>query len=319
MRMFVTGAAGFIGSHVVERMLADAHEVVGFDRIPPRPARYSCREADGQFQFIEGDIANTAAVSEAMRGADVVWHFAASADIPGGARATDLDLTSSVLGTQCILEAMRESGVSDLVFPSTSAVYGPNPPRPVPETHGPLLPTSLYGAGKVGAESLVSAYCHLFGTRAWIFRLGNAVGGRMTRGVIRDFVHKLTCDPSSLTILGSGRQTKSYVLVDDVVDGIATIRATHALTSSQPCEVVNIAAAGGLDVRAVAKIVAAEMGTDPVFRVTGSELSWPGDQPIVELDVAKAARLGWRAAHDSATAVKVAARRLIGADAGALR
>ncbi|WP_165975255.1 NAD-dependent epimerase/dehydratase family protein [Actinomadura rubrisoli] len=320
MLMMITGAAGFIGSHAVARLVRDGHHVIAVDQLALDDALDVTDALNGaKVTYRQIDIGDEGRLRETIEGVDVVWHFAASADIPGGARRTGLDLASSVMGTRAVLEAMRGAGTPEIVFPSTSAVYGAEPPRPVPETHGPTLPTSLYGAGKAGAEALISAYCHLFGLRAWIFRLGNVVGGGMPRGVIRDFILKLSADPERLAVLGTGTQRKSYVLVDDVLDGMATLRDAHDLTGKAPCDVVNIAADGSLDVLTVASIVAGEMGLAPVVSTAGDGLSWPGDQPVVELDVAKAAGLGWQAAHSPARAVALAARRLVPALLGADR
>ncbi|MFQ6020226.1 MAG: NAD-dependent epimerase/dehydratase family protein, partial [Dehalococcoidia bacterium] len=208
-RCFVTGAAGFIGSHLVEGLLAEGCSVTGYDslRWGQRQWVEHCLD-DPRFSFVQADMLDLPALKEAMRGHTVVFHLGASADIRRGTEDTRLDLENCTIATFNVLEAMRANGVKRLVFTSSGTVYGEAPVQPTPEDTGPILPISLYGAAKLACEALISSYCHLFDMRAWIFRCGQIVGARMGRGVIHDLIDKLRRNPRELEILGDGNQVK---------------------------------------------------------------------------------------------------------------
>ncbi|MFJ4185184.1 NAD-dependent epimerase/dehydratase family protein [Kitasatospora sp. NPDC089509] len=305
MRILVTGAAGFVGAHAVHHLVAAGADVVATDLVPAaEAARLAAPIATG-VRYVAGELGSV--LPEVMRGADEVWHFAANADIPLGVRDTSVDIRESVLLTRLVLEAMREHSVPLLVYPSTSGVYGSTARPVVTEADGPLLPNSLYAAGKVAGEALVSAYCQTFGLRARILRLGNVVGGAMGRGIVRDFVRKLSEAPGRLTVLGDGCQRKSYVLVDDVIDGMRHLAAA----GEAPCEVYNLAAGDSLDVNGVARAVAEALGLPmPELVTDGVSLSWQGDQPVVELGIAKALASGWSPRWTAAESVRIAAERI---------
>jgi UDP-glucose 4-epimerase len=208
-----------------------------------------------------------------------------------------------------VLEAMRAHHVPSIVFPSTSGVYGSLHRGVLDEATGPLLPNSLYAAGKLACEGLISAYCATFQLRARMFRLGNAVGGAMARGIVPDFIRKLREEPTTLRVLGDGGQRKSFVLVDDVIDGMIHIGCDD--TSAEPgCDIYNLAAGGSADVAAVAEAVATAMGIPRPRLVTGGD-SWRGDQPVVELRIAKAMATGWRPTYSPQEALRIAAERLL--------
>jgi UDP-glucose 4-epimerase len=257
---------------------------------------------------LEADILDFETLKGAMPGHDIVWHLGANTDIPGGNRITDLDLRNCTIGTYNVLEAMRQLNMNKLLFASSATVYGDAPGVALSEGFGPLLPISLYGAGKLACEGLVSAYSHLFGIQAWMFRFANVVGGRMGHGVIYDFIHKLRQNPVELEILGDGKQEKPYFLVEDCIDGMfCAFRNSTSLYSvhNLGCESYSI-------VTRVAEIVAGEMGLSNVsFRYTGGKRGWPGDVPVVHFDVSEVKKLGWQAKHTSDEAVRIAARRLI--------
>ncbi|MFH1724580.1 MAG: NAD-dependent epimerase/dehydratase family protein [Elusimicrobiota bacterium] len=291
MNAFVTGGAGFIGSHIVDRLIRGGRRVTVYDNLSTG-RRLFLRRHRGQarLRFVRGDILDEARLRRAMRGHDTVFHFAANADVRGGVRDTRVDLEQNTIGTHRVLEAMRRTGARRVVFASSATVYGEPERFPTPED-APLIQTSLYGAAKASAEHLIEAYGNYFGIQGRIFRFVSWVGERYTHGVVCDFVRKLRRSPRALEIMGDGRQRKSYL---DVRDGIAGIFA--ALRSGKGrTQVYNLGHRGVLTVDAVADIVRAEMGLGSVrYRHTGGVRGWPGDSPVVLLDTRRIRALGWR-------------------------
>jgi UDP-glucose 4-epimerase len=310
-RYLLTGGAGFIGSHWVERLLREGNTVTVYDNLVSGNLRWlEPFQADEAFTFVHADLLDLDRLKEATQGQDIVVHLGANTDIVLGNNKTDTDLNNCTIGTYNLLEAMRAHGVRQLLFASSATVFGDSPTIPTSESVGPLLPISLYGAGKLACEGLISAYCHLFDIQAWIFRFGNVIGARMSHGVIYDFIHKLRGDPAEMEILGNGKQRKNYFLVEDCIDGMmfAFQRARE-----KPCNVFNLGCDSTVTVDEIAQIVAEEMGLKNVrFRHTGGERGWPGDAPVVIFDVGNMGRLGWEATHTSAQAVRIATARLLG-------
>ncbi len=310
-RCIVTGAAGFIGSLLAEHLVGEGNPVTGYDNLSSGKRKWLRSVLDDrQFRFVEGDILDLNALKKAVNGHNTVFHLAANTDIPAGNKDPRIDFENCIVGTFRILEAMRANGVRQLIFASSSTVFGESPIRPTPETVGPMLPISLYGAGKMAGEGLISAYSHLFGIQAWMFRFGNVVGARMGHGVLYDFIRKLKANPLELEILGDGEQEKNYFLVEDCIDGILF---AFRQARDKPCDVFNLGTETTIKVRDIARVVAEEMGLDGVkFRFTGGNRGWPGDVPVVIYDVSKMKNLGWSARHSSAEAVRIATRRLLG-------
>ena len=311
-RCFVTGGAGFIGSHLVDRLVAEGKTVTVYDNLSSGKKKdIEHHIGEEGFRFVEADLLEFQTLKEAMEGHEVVWHLGANTDILTGNRVTGLDLRNCTMATYCVLEAMRHNGIDRMVFASSATVYGDIQVMPTPEACGPLLPISLYGAGKLACEGLISSYCHLFNMRACMFRFGNVVGGRMGHGVIFDFIHKLKRNPQELEILGDGNQEKPFFLVEDCIEGM--IHASE--NSKEECEVFNLGCESFTTVTRIAEIVVEEMGLNGVrFNYTGGKRGWPGDVPVVHFDVEKVKKLGWQARHSSDEAVRMAARRLL--DAG---
>ncbi len=311
-RHFVTGGAGFIGQHLVGRLLSQGHTVSVYDNfVSGRRGDLEPFFTDSKFTLIEGDILDLPRLTEVMHEADVVWHLAANTDIPKGNTQTCLDLENCTIGTHRTLEAMRVTGVRQVIFASTAAVYGDLEALPTTEAAGPLLPISLYGAAKLACETLISAYAHLFGIRGRIFRFGNVIGARMGHGVIFDFIQKLRRNPEELEVLGDGEQEKPYLLVEDCLEGMdCAFRRSEAW-----CDVFNLGPDDGIKVKQIAQLVIDEMGLDHVrTRYTGGLRGWPGDAPRVKFGLSKIHALGWRASHTSHDAVRIATRRLLGKD-----
>lgn len=315
-RVLVTGGAGFIGSHLVEALVADDREVVLYDDLSTGKVAFVAHLLDRPgVRLVEADVRDRARLTAALDGVQAVWHLASNVDIPGGLADRRLDLDRSVAATLDVCEAMHAAGVADLLFASSGAVYGElGRDAPVDERSGPLLPVSLYAAGKLSCEAFLSGFGALLGLRAWIFRFGNVVGPRMTRGVIHDFITRLRADPTELRILGDGRQEKPYLLVEDCLAGMCHAYRHARLDAARPAAVFNLVGDDVTPVRRIAEIVAEEMGlTGVALRLTGGERGWPGDQPRIHMRSSAMPALGWRITRPSDEAVRLAARRLLAA------
>jgi len=307
----ITGGAGFIGSHLSETLLEQGQSVIVIDNMHNGQAEWlqsNCSQP--RFRFFDADVRDTAAVCEMIRGANTVWHLAANTNMVVGAGSTRVDLENGIIATHSVLEAMKTAGVRNLLFASSGAVYGDIERPPASEEYGPLLPVSLYGACKLAAEGLISAYCSLFNINAWMFRFGNVLGGRMSHGVIYDFIRKLKKDPTRLEILGDGTAEKNYILVEEVIDGMLFAFEREPQTF---CEVFNLGSPSTTLVTDIADIVIEEMELQDVSRhFTGGARGWPGDQPRVYMNVDKMRNLGWSTRHTSNHAVRIATRRYLG-------
>lgn len=301
-RILVTGGAGFIGSHLIPVLLARGAAVTAYDNLSlGRRDFLGAVEAMLRFRFVHADLLATTDLDPVMKDHDCVFHLAANSDISLGRDQTDRDLRQGTLATYNVLESMRRRGVRELVFASSSVVYGEAPRQPTAEDDGPCLPISLYGASKLASEGLISAFCHNFGMRAWIYRFGNVVGGRLTHGVILDFIQKLRENPATLTVLGDGRQAKPYLHVDDCVAGMLF----GWQEAAERLNYFNLACEGATAVRDIARFVVEAMGLANVrIEYTGGARGWPGDVPQVRLDPSKLGRLGWRATFTSDEAVR---------------
>ncbi|MDD5085095.1 MAG: NAD-dependent epimerase/dehydratase family protein [Candidatus Omnitrophica bacterium] len=310
MKAFVTGGAGFIGSNLAGELVRKKHSVTCYDNLSLGRKEF-LRPYLGyrSFRFLKADLLDFGRLKKAIKGHDVVFHMAANSDIGYGIEYTDWDLKQGTLATFNVLEAMRVNGIKEIVFASTSAVYGDEPRlRPTPEDYGPLFPISLYGASKLASEGLISAYCHNFGMRAWIFRFGNVVGDNGTHGVVVDFITRLRKNSKELRILGDGKQSKPYLYVKECVDGIL-FGHKH---SRREVNFFNLASKGATSVSKIADMVTGEMGLAKVKRrYTGTKRGWPGDVPQVRLNTAKMTRLGWKASLSSDRAVLAAIRALL--------
>jgi UDP-glucose 4-epimerase len=300
-RALVTGCAGFIGSHVTDRLLAGGVEVVGYDNFSTGQERFlSHLEGNPRFRLVRGDILDEGSLRAAMAGADFVFHIAANADVRGGMANPRVDLEQNAVGTHGVLEAMRSAGVKRIAFTSTAAVYGEPDKFPTPEDH-PLVQTSTYGASKAAAEAFIQAYCEFYDFQAWMFRFVSFLGERYPHGVVFDFLKKLRANPAELEILGDGTQRKSYLHVADALDGFfLAIRETPGAKN-----IFNVGNTDYVDVRAVADTVCACAGLCGVrYRFTGGIRGWRGDSPFVHLDVSRLQALGWRPRLDCREAIR---------------
>jgi UDP-glucose 4-epimerase len=308
--ILVTGGAGFIGSHLVDRLL-QGNEVTVLDNFSSgRRENIAPHLENPNFRLIEADLLDADALEQALAGKDLVFHVAANPDVKLGAENTRIHLDQNVLATYNLLEAMRRTGVRAVAFTSTSTVYGEASVIPTPEDYGPLMPISLYGASKLSCEALISSYCHTFWMQSWIFRFANIVGERGTHGVIVDFIRKLRENPGELEILGSGKQRKSYLEVRDCVEAMI-----HCVEHSRDeTNIFNIGSCDSVDVTEIADIVAGKMGlTDVKYRYTGGfeGRGWKGDVKVMLLSIEKIKELGWAPRSGSAGAIEAAAEALL--------
>jgi UDP-glucose 4-epimerase len=291
MRTFVTGGAGFIGSHLVDRLLAESHDVTVFDNLSTgRRERLAGAGRHARFRLVEGDVRDTAAVRRALEGHDIVFHLAANADVRFGLAHPRRDLEQNTLGTFGVLEAMREAGVRRIAFASTGSVYGEPDVFPTPETCPFPVQTSLYGASKLAAEALITAYCEGFGFQAWIFRFVSVLGERYSHGHVVDFYRKLQADPTRLEILGDGRQRKSYLYVADCVDAVLLAVAA----AREKVNVFNLGTDEHCTVDDSVGWITEALGLDPRRVYTGGPRGWVGDSPFIFLDCSRIRAFGWR-------------------------
>ncbi|MCK4937921.1 MAG: NAD-dependent epimerase/dehydratase family protein [Methanosarcinales archaeon] len=309
--ILVTGGAGFIGSHVVDRLLKH-NRVSVFDNLSSGMMAYLEHHMESaDFTFIEGDLMDPDAISRALECVDMVFHLAANPDVRLGAEDTKVHLEQNVLTTYNLIEAMRTTAANEIVFTSTSTVYGMASVLPTPENYGPLVPISLYGASKLACEALISSYCHTFDMKAWLYRFANIVGDRGSHGVLVDFINKLRIDPFALEILGSGKQKKSYLDVVDCVDAME-YGVEH---SDEQVNIFNIGSEDTIDVVGIADIVTSKMGySDVEYRFTGGVHGgggWKGDVPDMLLAIENIKALGWKLPHNSSQSIEMAVDSLL--------
>ena len=310
MRALVTGGAGFIGSHLIDRLVARGDDVVVLDNLSSGNLDFIQGHLDsGDAVLVNGDLRSLDDVKQAMAmDIDCVYHLAANPDIRLGTRVTDTDLNQGTVATYNVVEAMRLAGVKKIAFASSSVVYGENAPMPTPENHGPCMPISLYGASKQAGEGLISSWVGTFGLQAWIFRFANVVGARGTHGVIFDFIHKLKNDPTRLEVLGNGLQEKSYMEVGDCVDAILHVMAT----TDEPLNLFNLGSHDTASVRRIAEIVVEVTGcADARIEYTGGDRGWAGDIPRARLAIERMVDSGFDVRMNSEDAIRHTATCLL--------
>lgn len=290
MKVVVTGAAGFVGSNLVDRLLADGNTVIGIDNLSTGQLEFlSGAFLSENFHFHKVDILDLERLSNIFSSCDFVMHLAANADVRFGTSHPRRDLEQNTIATYNVLEAMRLNGIKKIVFSSTGSVYGESSVVPTPE-NGPFpVQTSLYGASKAACEGLISAYCEGFGIQSWIFRFVSILGERYTHGHIFDFYEKLKFDPSRLEVLGNGKQRKSYLYVQDCVDAI--FLAINK--SDERVNIFNLGVDGYCEVNDSINWICNDLGLRPQLVYTGGERGWVGDNPFIFLDTHKIRSLGW--------------------------
>ncbi len=309
MSSLVTGGAGFIGSVLVDRLVAGGNRVTVYDDLSTgKEAFISQHLGNFNFKFVKADVLDFERLLKEMNGHGTIWHMAANPDIRKGTESTRVDLEQNTLATFNVLEAARRTDAKEIVFSSTSTIYGRAKVLPTPEDYGPCLPISLYGASKLACEGLISAYSELYGINGWIFRFANIIGKRSTHGILYDLVEKLNRNPSELEVLGDGKQEKSYMLVEECVDGML-YGHEHA---REKLNYFNLGAEDQITVRRIVEVLLEETGLEGVdLRYTGGESGWAGDVPVFLLSTKKMADLGWKAGHTSEEAIREAARIVV--------
>jgi UDP-glucose 4-epimerase len=291
LRYFVTGCAGFIGSTLTDRLLAEGHEVVGYDNFSTGKEQFLQQAQDyASFRLVRGDLLDTQTLTAAMSGSECVCHLAANADVRFGTAQPRRDLEQNTIATHGVLESMRRSGVRKIAFASTGSVYGEASVFPTPEDAPFPVQTSLYGASKLAGEALISAYCAGFGLQAWIFRFVSILGERYTHGHVVDFYRQLSEDPRRLRVLGNGRQRKSYLYVQDCIGAMRTAMAA----GGESVNVFNLGHDTHCEVNDSIGWICAALGLAPRIEYGGGERGWVGDNPFIFLDTRKIRALGWQ-------------------------
>jgi len=289
-RYFVTGAAGFIASTLVDRLLALGHQVVGYDNLASGQERFLAdARRSASFQFVTGDILDANALTSAMKGADIVFHLAANADVRFCLEHPSRDLEQNTVGTFRVLDAMRVNGITSIAFSSTGSVYGEAKVFPTPEDAPFPIQTSLYGAAKTAGEALIAAFCEGFGFKSWIFRFVSILGERYSHGHVFDFYKQLRTDPTKLHILGNGRQRKSYLYVQDCV----TAMLTAVDKATDKVNIFNLGTDEYVEVNDSVAYICDALGITPERTYSGGERGWVGDNPFILLDCSKMRSLGW--------------------------
>lgn len=295
MNAIILGGSGFVGQNLYRRLTAQGHNVIIYDKVMPKEGSGVC-----------ADIQDLELLAFYMRGRDVVYHLASNADIAKSATEPTLDFFDGTQLTQKMLEAMRLTGVKRLVYFSGSGVYGESGATEYREDHGPLNPISPYGASKLASEAMISAYVHMFGFSATVFRPANIVGPGQTHGVGYDFMRRLKAEPRFLTVLGNGSQTKSYIHIDDVLDAVDLCLGYDGLN------VLNVSTDDALTVEKIAEMAIEVSGLPNCGISFGTEpRGWPGDVPKIKLNCDRLNRLGWYPKRNSEQAMKHALESML--------
>jgi UDP-glucose 4-epimerase len=291
MKFFVTGAAGFIGSNLIDRLLQDGHEVVGLDNFSTGQLKFLEEACQNEhFKLVRADVLDLPVLTKAMSGTDLVFHLAANADVRFGTEHPRRDLEQNTIATDNVLEAMRDNNVRRIAFSSTGSVYGEAQIFPTPEDAPFPVQTSLYGASKLAGEGLIQAYCEGYGFQGYIFRFVSILGERYSHGHVFDFYQKLLKNPKELHVLGDGHQRKSYLYVQDCIDAIFFVIEK----AQEKVNIYNLGTDEYCQVNDSIGWICEHLGVNPHRTYSGGERGWIGDNPFIFLDIAKVRVLGWK-------------------------
>lgn len=296
-RIFVTGAAGFIASNLVDLLLSQGKQVVGWDNFSTGQLEFiTAADQHPAFRLVRGDTLDASALTSAMEGCDAVFHLAANADVRFGLEHPRKDLEQNTVATLNVLEAMRANGIRKMAFASTGSIYGECKVIPTPEDAPSPIQTSLYGASKLAGESFIQAYCEGFGFQGYIFRFVSILGERYTHGHVFDFYRQLLEHPEHLKILGDGSQRKSYLYVQDCLAAMLhVIGLETALTAPHRVQIYNLGAPEFCQVKDSVRWICEHLGLQPRLEFSGGDRGWVGDNPFIFLDTARIRSTGWEA------------------------
>ena len=311
--IFITGGAGFIGSHLTDRLLSQGNKVVVLDNLSlGRRSNLNQAIKNSNCTFVEGDILNETVLDSLFKqhDFDMIFHLAANSDIARSHANPNVDLDMTFLTTYAVLQKMRQYNVKKLMFASTSAIYGQTEGAEVKETYGPLFPASHYGAGKLASEAFIASFVENYGIQAWITRFPNVCGERTTHGILHDFVKKLMNNPAELEVLGDGKQAKPYLYVKDLIDAILFV-IDHA---HDKINYFNLGVEGQTSVTKIAEYVIQAMNLHAKIKYTGGDRGWVGDVPKFAYNLDKIHHLGWKASYSSDEAVKLAIKHILEQD-----
>lgn len=309
-KYFIAGGAGFIGSHLCKKILTDEPQssITVYDNFSSGKM-WHLEEISDMITIVDADIKEKDKLALAVKGADVVYHFASNPDISKAMTQPDIDFWEGTYLTNNILEAMRKSGVKNLIYASGSGVYGDTGYLETPEDYSPQLPISTYGASKLSCEALICSYCYMFDMNAAAFRFANVVGPNQTHGVGYDFIKKLLIDRTRLAILGDGSQSKSYIYVSDIINAIRTVETKFLKNYSY----FNVSTEDYISVKEIADLTAEvmEIGSENVkYEFSGGNRGWKGDVPVVRLNSDKIRKLGWKNKYSSKQAIQLSLRSM---------
>lgn len=301
MKILITGGAGFIGSHLADLLLKKKHSVLVFDNMKWGKKEFIEHNlSNPNYKLEQLDLLDEKTLSKKLpKDIDIVFHLAANSNIQLSGNDPGIDLQNTTIATFNLLNAMKQNGVKKIFYFSGSGVYGDVGTLKTKESFGPLMPISMYGATKLSAEAMISAYVHLFDMQGWILRPANIIGPRATHGVVFDFVNQVKSNPKQFTILGDGTQSKSYLYITDVLDAVEIVWKK----SKHPLQIFNLASSSYVSVNEIAEIVMQKMEVKLPIHRTGGKRGWKGDVPVVRLNNTAIQKLGWKSKHTSKQAV----------------
>ncbi len=291
MKYFVTGGAGFIGSELVKRLLKKNQQVTVYDNFSLGKQKFLDKR-NPNLKIIKGDIQNSSLLANSIKNHDFVYHLAANSDIPKGIKNSKLDFEINTVGTLNVLNSMVKHNIKNIVFASSSAVFGFPTQFPTSEDYGPCLPESFYGASKLAAEGYVSSFSNLHGIKSWIFRFANITGSPATHGIIFDFMKKIEKPSKKFEVLGNGLQEKSYITNEMLVAGILKI-IKKTKNNKQKILLYNIGNSDSVKIKEIANIFLNEHNSNKKISYTGGKGGWIGDVHKMQLDISKIKKSGW--------------------------